>query len=109
MIISLDAYVVRVREVRKNSAKPLGFYDGKSSLLNRVHGYMNRFSSKFVRIPYLEKSIKVEKLNINGDELRGVMKVGQFGFAGDIIDTQTGDTVYEKKKTDADPIPYFFH
>ncbi|MFC5358810.1 hypothetical protein [Azospirillum himalayense] len=108
MIISLDAYIVRVREARKTKARPLGLYDGRGPLISRIHRYLRELSTKYIAINAIHRSVKVENLSLNGDELRGLMLVGHFGFSGDIIDTSTGQTVYQKKKTDADPIPYFF-
>ncbi len=54
------------------------------------------------------KSILCQKCEIGGRILRGLVKIGEFGVASELIDHRTGALNYQRSADEADMIPLFY-
>lgn len=107
--VAIDAYSIAIRERRKTKPALLGAFDGKTAATVALKPYLSVHVKRHLDISLLQKCISVEPLDDSKSSLRGLLWVGQYGQAGNLIDAKKGSLSYKKKKFDADMVPYFFN
>ena len=106
----LDAYLIQVRKVRTRKATgalEMGQFDGSTNLGDVLHQIGKKLGS-YRKIDFLQRSFCIKNLKKSGDVITGILNVGEYGLACDVIDITDGTVKYSKKKHEIVPAPYFF-
>lgn len=108
--ITLEPYTITVRKRRNKERQVLGGFDGSSSLREFIQGVLDNIKKqKSYKIDSLTKAIVIDPLEYtNTGTIQGNIRNGIYGFASNIIDSESGQVSYQKKKSDADLIPMYF-
>ncbi|MBF0383474.1 MAG: hypothetical protein HQL69_20840 [Magnetococcales bacterium] len=107
--VSLSAYVIRVKQKRSNNSLLLGQFDGVRNVRAIIKRYFEGIQrNRFVVDEVASKAVSVENIQEEGTLLRGVLRSSLYGYASNIIDINSGDISYSKKRRDADMIPFYW-
>ncbi|WP_156134136.1 hypothetical protein [Ensifer sp. ZNC0028] len=104
------AYLVEVRKLHAKSADNLKFgnFNGAETLRAALQKILGGYA-KYSNLKLYEKTFKVDLHPANNGPLTGLFMSGDYGQAGDIVDTTSGSVAYKKKRTEALPEPFFFY
>ncbi|MBF0271093.1 MAG: hypothetical protein HQL98_03305 [Magnetococcales bacterium] len=106
---SLSAHLIVIQERRHNVRLRFGRFDDINNLIDVVCGYFNEIEQeKYKKFVVLMKTVSVGNIINNGSSLSGILRSGQYGYQSNIVDAESGDLSYVKKKTDADMIPFYW-
>lgn len=104
----VDAYLVEVRELHGRSNLKFGQFDGSQSLRSVLKSILAK-NHRHKNISHLQRSYKVKLDPSNIGALTGFFQYGEYGFASEIVDTNSGSVAHNKKKHESNLEPYYFH
>jgi hypothetical protein len=81
--------------------------DGKS-LGKLVGEQLKSLVGGFKDVELLRRCMEVRDLEFDDNGCRGRMFVGEYGFSADIVNSKAKKVSYQKQKTDAELLPFFF-
>lgn len=104
------AYLIEARKLnaRSNDNLKFGSFDGSQSLRTVLQQILRRHS-KYTPISLHEKIFKIDLDRGNSGPISGLIMSGDYGQAGDIIDSANGNVAYKKKKSESLAEPFFFY
>jgi hypothetical protein len=104
------AYLIEVRKLnaRSNDNLKFGKFDGAHALRTVLQKILHSYP-KYAALKLHEKIFKVDLDGGNAGPLTGLIMSGDYGQAGDIIDSTNGSVSYKKKKTESLAEPFFFY
>lgn len=109
---TIECFLIEARSKRKRvkTLLPLHDLDGSgTSLLQLIHSLLTPLQATPKSIDVKQKCAAVANLKQTNQVVSGTVRCGDFGYSSDIIDVKTGNKDYQKKKTNADLIPFFFY
>ena len=107
--VGLDFFLIEVRPKRTSHKLPLDNIDGKNgNILNIFDDALNPVSKKpednkagsYVSLKGLKKDVKT---------VSGLFQIGEYGYAGDVVNRKTHKADYKKTKDHADLVPMYFY
>lgn len=109
MISKLDVFKLNIRE-KGNRDEFTKFNDiAGFNLLDEVYKYLGKNIYLFKIDNETERTSRIEKNELDGNDLYCRIKIGKFGETSEIVDTLSGSGVFKKEKEHSDTIPLFFH
>ncbi|MBB5041945.1 hypothetical protein [Shinella fusca] len=104
------AYLIEVRKLNARSSDNLKFgkFDGSQALRIALQKILQKYP-KYVALKLHDKIFKVDLDKANAGPLTGLIMSGDYGQAGDIIDSASGNVSYKKKKTESLAEPFYFY
>lgn len=102
--------MVEVRKLNARSSDNLNFgtFEGNQALRTVLQRILRKYP-KYAAVKLHDKIFKIDLDRGNTGPLTGLIMSGDYGQAGDIIDSTNGDVAYKKKKTESLAEPFFFH
>jgi hypothetical protein len=104
------SYLIEVRKLnaRSNDNLTFGKFDGSQALRTALQKILKKYP-KYANLKLHEKIFKVDLDGGNTGALTGLIMSGDYGQAGEIIDSTSGVVAYKKKKTESLAEPFFFY
>lgn len=104
------AYLIEVRKLNAKSTDNLKFgkFDGTQALRTVLEKILKKYP-KYAALKLHDKIFKVDLDGGNTGVLTGLIMSGDYGQAGDIIESTNGSVAYKKKKTESLAEPFFFY
>lgn len=104
------AYLIEVRKLnaRSNDNLKFGKFDGSRAL----RAVLQKILQQYPRYSVLKLHDKVFKVSLdraNDGPLTGLIMSGDYGQAGEIIESTNGNVSYKKKKTESLAEPFYFY
>jgi hypothetical protein len=115
--IFLASYTLRVAKVLDIDTEILGAkpflkvdnFDGQNAdLFTVLVEFLTLLKSTSAKDEKNQKVISVEKVEIEGRTIKGIIKTGDFGFESTLRDVDSDTLSYERKVRDAEFIPFYF-
>jgi hypothetical protein len=108
-VISLAAYAVKVWNPNDREHEVISDFDGNGTdLFNVLHDVLQGIKNKTLDQEELQQAMSVPKLEKKNRTLSGIIETGQYGHESNFIDVKTTKVVYERKKDDAEMLPFYF-
>ncbi len=108
MDVGLDIYTVSVRVQRSKTKLVLDDFDGAGSSVLEV---MKKALAPLVKGNYKgvpEKTLSIKDLKSTATGFDGLVTIGTYGLASDVVDVNDGSTAFSKDKHHADTQPFYF-
>nr|WP_314095176.1 hypothetical protein [uncultured Shinella sp.] len=104
------AYLIEVRKLNARSSHNLKFgnFDGSQALRPVLQKILQKYSS-YKTLKLFEKIFKVSLDKSNSGALTGLIMSGDYGQAGEIIESTNGNVSHRKKKTESLTEPFYFY
>jgi hypothetical protein len=102
------AYHVRVKERYSRTYQPLDQINGNVDFLNFVHDVLEECKAEFDNDTAAERISKTQQIAVDGRVITGRILVGDYGQACDVINASDASTVFQKKVSHADALPFYF-
>jgi|GEM_PF-3730961 len=110
MEVALDFSLISIRKKRSRRINQLPFhdFDGKgANALQHISASLQPLTKGNWK-EITKKSLSAHFTNNSNDQIKGIIKVGEYGTSNDLIDTNTGQPAFNKKTFHAEQIPFYF-
>ena len=107
MIISLAAYLVRIRDLNEREDEVLSEIEGDRDLLDYLYEQLG-IMKEMKHNKEHQQVLTVTKLGKSGRRLSGLIETGEYGRETNIYSVPEQKIVYRRKTQDADLWPFYF-
>lgn len=108
MTFSLSSYTLRVKKNSTDEYVTLDNFDGTKDILDELNSFFNSLQSNSSRDDNEQKMMMVPSFNIASRTLNGIIETGDYGFESKLVDVDTDSVSYERKKNEAEMLPFYF-
>lgn len=109
-VISLAAYSVNVWNPHDREDEYLSDFDGEGGdVLDFLGTVLGGIKAKTLDQVELQQAFSIPRLDKRNRTLSGIIETGRYGHESDLINVKTSKVVYQRKKTDAEMLPFYFY
>ena len=106
-MISIAAYAINVNKRLKAGNVDIDGFQGLD-LQDIIIKFLKRSKTSAANLLEDKVLFRTKSISVDGRTITGLLEKGDYGYSADGVDVKTQKKTYERKKTDAELIPFYY-
>lgn len=106
--ISLACHTIRVVDRGKKCFRKLGQVSADKDLETVFTEYLDLLQESYALNDEQQVARQIQRYGKKGGTVHGIITAGEYGFATNLMNVNTGDIAHTKDKDEADMMPFYF-
>jgi hypothetical protein len=107
-IVALAAYAIKVWNIGEREFDDISDFGEGIDLLDVVKDSFRELKVKASRNSEHQQVLKVRNIEVAGRRICGIIETGEYGQESELWDVNSEKTVYKRKTTEANMLPFYF-